>query len=58
MGTDTYGLVDIDDDKENDIDIIECRGCEVRYSITLGADCLHEDARYCPFCGEYNIKED
>ena len=56
MGTDTYGLVDLDN--ENDIDILECRGCEVRYSITLGADCLHEDARYCPFCGEYIIKED
>lgn len=39
-------------------DLIECRNCEARYSILLGEDFLHENSRYCPFCGDYNTRDD
>ena len=42
-------------DEELVVEMLECRGCEARYSIILGEDYLHEEARYCPFCGEYII---
>ena len=42
-------------DEELTAEILECRGCEARYSIILGEDYLHEEARFCPFCGEYII---
>jgi len=45
-------------DEELFAEILECRGCEARYSIILGEDYLHEEACYCPFCGEYIITGD
>ena len=45
-------------DEELSVEILECRGCEARYSIILGEDYLHEEACFCPFCGEYIIKGD
>jgi rRNA maturation endonuclease Nob1 len=42
-------------DEEIFVETLECRGCEACYSIILGEDYLHEEARYCPFCGEYII---
>ena len=45
-------------EEELTIELIECINCEARYSILLGEDYLHEEAHYCPFCGEYNIMEE
>ena len=48
----------IEPEEEIDAELIECRECEARYSILLGEDYLHEDAHYCPFCGEYIVRDE
>ena len=40
------------------VEIHDCRNCEARYSILLGDDFLQETTHYCPFCGEYNVRDD
>jgi uncharacterized paraquat-inducible protein A len=45
-------------EEELSVEIIECRNCEAQYSILLGEDFLHENSHYCPFCGDYNVRED
>ena len=43
-------------EEEEEEELIECWNCEARYNI-VGVDFLYEDACYCPFCGEYRLKE-
>jgi hypothetical protein len=49
-------------DKEYKDDIIElileCQECDIEYSIFTGIDGFVEEARHCPFCGEYNLDYD
>jgi uncharacterized Zn-finger protein len=44
--------------EEESLEILDCRYCEAQYSILLGDDFLHENSHYCPFCGEYNVREE
>ena len=46
-----------DPEEELAAELIECINCEARYSILLGDDFLIEEARFCPFCSEYIIRE-
>lgn len=36
----------------------ECRQCEAVFTIALDENYLFEQARYCPYCGEYIVAED
>ena len=47
-----------DSEEELSVELLECNNCEARYSILLGEDFLHEDSHYCPFCGEYNMRDE
>ena len=45
-------------EEELSVEILDCRNCEAQYSILLGDDFLNENSHYCPFCGDYNVRED
>jgi hypothetical protein len=47
-----------EEDSATTTDLIECRNCEAQYSILLGEDFLHENSHYCPFCGDYNTRDE
>ena len=47
-----------EEDSATTTDLIECRNCEAQYSILLGEDFLHENSHYCPFCGDYNARDE
>jgi hypothetical protein len=38
--------------------ILECAQCDIEYSVYTGVDGYLEQARYCPFCGTYNLDYD
>ena len=50
--------MDVIPEEELSIEILDCKNCEAQYSILLGDDFLHENSHYCPFCGEYNVREE
>ena len=49
-------------DKDYEKDIIEidlsCGQCEIEYSVFTRIEGYIEQARYCPFCGAYNLDYD
>ena len=48
-----------DIDKDEIIELsIECAECEMGYSVFVNPEGFLEQARYCPFCGEYNVEYD
>jgi len=47
-----------EEDSATTTDLIECRNCEAQYSILLGEDILHENSHDCPFCGDYNARDE
>ena len=54
----SFFLDTLEEDEESiDIEMVECSVCEARYSIILGEDFLNEEISYCPFCGEYIVRE-
>jgi len=49
-----------DSDYEKDIIEIDlnCIQCQIDYSVFTGIEGYIEQARYCPFCGSYNLDYD
>jgi ribosomal protein L33 len=42
--------------ENNTIEInLECAQCSIEYSVYTGVGGYLEQARYCPFCGSYNL---
>ena len=37
---------------------LECKECDIKYSIFTNIDGYIEQSRYCPFCGDYNLDYD
>ena len=37
---------------------LRCQECSIEYSVCTRMDGYLEQARYCPFCGTYNIDYD
>jgi len=50
-------LSDIDKDEIIELNI-GCMECEMMYAVFVTPEGFLEQARYCPFCGEYNIEYD
>jgi len=50
-------ISDIDKDEITELNI-ECMECEMVYSVFVNPEGFLEQARYCPFCGEYNVEYD
>ena len=46
-----------DPNEELIAEIIECDSCEAKYTILLSEDYLQEEARFCPFCSEYVMRD-
>ena len=48
--------------EEYDNDIVEinlsCQNCDIEYSVFTSIEGFLEQARYCPFCGTYNLDYD
>jgi len=40
------------------VELLDCKNCEAQYSILLGEDFLYERSHYCPFCGEYTVRDE
>ncbi len=49
---------DDEDNPEVVAQTVDCLSCEVRFSVILADDYLHEDVHYCPFCGEYIVGDE
>ena len=37
---------------------LECVECNIEYSVYTNINGFLEEARYCPFCGSYNVDYD
>jgi Zn finger protein HypA/HybF involved in hydrogenase expression len=49
----------LDENEEEIVELnIECRECDIAYSVFTKMDGFMEQARYCPFCGDYNVDYD
>lgn len=50
-------FLDSVNNEPKDIELHECSVCEAQYSVLLGEDFLNEHINYCPFCGDYIVRD-